>query len=173
MLNRVDDQNHNDEGCKWTETLDEQIVRCLQEIKDPEMPTISLIELGMVHQVHQENGHVEIDLIPTFMGCPALDFIRRDVETKLAKIDGVRTVTVRFIMDIPWTTDRMSEQGLLQLHQFGIAAPPAEFSSATVPHCVYCGSEQTHVVSLFGPTACRAIYYCTHCKQPFEGMKFV
>ena len=149
------------------------VVSALGEIKDPEMPTVSLAELGMIYDVDHHQGRVTVKLLPTFVGCPALHLMRSQVESKLVRIEGVASVDVQFVMDESWTTDRITEEGRKKIHDFGIAPPSAEFEPHKALSCSYCGASDTEVVSMFGPTACRAIYYCKACNQPFEGMKFI
>lgn len=147
----------------------ERLWAVLQEVKDPELPTVSVVEMGMVHQVILREKRVEVEMMPTFVGCPALGLIREQVSRRLLEEQGVEEVVVHFIFDPPWTSNRITEAGQKKLQEFGIAPPPAE--SMFVPPCPYCGSSGGDIENLFGPTACRAIYYCKRCHQPFEGMK--
>ncbi|WP_245926352.1 1,2-phenylacetyl-CoA epoxidase subunit PaaD [Sulfoacidibacillus thermotolerans] len=151
----------------------QRVISALAEVKDPEMPMVSLAELGMIYDVDHQQGHVTVKLLPTFVGCPALQLMRTQVESRLVGIEGVASVDVQFVMDESWTTDRITEEGRKKILEFGIAPPSAEFAPHKAPSCSYCGSTNTEVVSMFGPSACRAIYYCKTCNQPFEGMKFV
>ncbi|MBH8597742.1 MULTISPECIES: 1,2-phenylacetyl-CoA epoxidase subunit PaaD [unclassified Thermoactinomyces] len=143
----------------------------LKEVTDPEIPTVSVVDMGMVNRVKVSDGTVEVEMLPTFVGCPALDLIRKQVEQRLLKGGIVREVQVTFLFDPPWTSDRITDEGKQKLKQFGIA-PPVE-GPAEPPPCPYCGQAGADVINLFGPTACRAIYYCKRCHQPFEGMKKV
>ncbi|WP_370541860.1 1,2-phenylacetyl-CoA epoxidase subunit PaaD [Alicyclobacillus sp. SO9] len=145
----------------------------LREVKDPEIPTLSLEDLGMVYDIIVDHQTVHVQLLPTFVGCPAQEFIRNQVLKRLDEIDGVNHADVTFVMDVPWTSERITETGRAKLEEFGIAPPPARFAPDYKPQCPYCEAHNSDVVSLFGPTACRAVYYCKNCKQPFEGMKFV
>lgn len=150
----------------------------LEEVKDPEIPPVSVVDMGMVSQVAVDGGRVTIDMTPTFVGCPALDIIRRDVIARVVQVEGVAEVEVRFVFDPPWTSERITEQGRERLKTFGIAPPLREcggnlINLEEVPNCPYCGSRDTHMENLFGPTACRSIYYCDACRQPFEAMKTV
>lgn len=148
---------------------EEQVWQALQEVKDPEIPTISVVEMGMVHRVELTPREVLVEMIPTFVGCPALDLIRANVSERLLAIEGVNQVDVQFVFDPPWTSDRITPEGHEKLKQFGIAPPTVK--PHQLPPCPYCGEEDGEVENLFGPTACRAIYYCKRCRQPFEGMK--
>jgi len=147
--------------------------QALQEVKDPEIPTISLVDLGMIHRLLVEGDRVTVEILPTFVGCPALDIIRRDVRNRLLQVEGVADVEVKFVYDPPWTSDRITEEGRKRLASFGIAPPrpPGENPMDIVPPCPYCGAEGGEIHNLFGPTACRSIFYCRRCRQPFEGMK--
>ncbi len=145
----------------------------LETVKDPEMPAVSLLELGMVKQLAVENGNVYVELIPTFVGCPALEIMRRNVEKAVHGIAHIVSVQVKFVLDVPWTSDLITPVGREKLRASGIAPALHKISPNVAPLCPYCGSKDTTVESLFGPTACRSIFYCNHCCQPFEGMKHV
>ncbi|MGX9706384.1 1,2-phenylacetyl-CoA epoxidase subunit PaaD [Laceyella tengchongensis] len=143
----------------------------LQEVKDPEIPTVSVVEMGMVKRVEVMPGRVHVEMMPTFVGCPALDLIRKQVVRQLSEPDASVEVEVDFVFDPPWTSERITAEGARKLKEFGIAPPSSQLDE--LPSCPYCGEEKGQVENLFGPTACRAIYYCTRCRQPFEGMKKV
>lgn len=150
----------------------------LDDVRDPEIPPVSVVDLGMVRDVALDGGRVSVAMMPTFVGCPALEIIRRDVTQRLMQVEGVAGVEVSFVFDPPWTSERITEQGRERLKSFGIAPPMRECKASLinleeVPLCPYCGSGDTHMENLFGPTACRAIYYCDTCRQPFESMKTV
>ncbi|MDF2629234.1 MAG: paaD [Symbiobacteriaceae bacterium] len=162
----------------------------LADVKDPEIPPVSVVDMGMVGRVIVGEGRVTVEMMPTFVGCPALEIIRRNVVDRLLLVDGVTDVEVRFVFDPPWTSERVTPEGRERLRSFGIAPPVGAgggcglgagpgagpgllLSLAEVPPCPFCGSGDTHMENLFGPTACRAIYYCDGCKQPFEAMKTV
>lgn len=156
--------------------LEEAVAEALKDVQDPELPTLSVIDLGMVSAVDVgDNGHVHVRMLPTFVGCPALQLIERRVRTRLLEIPGVVDVEVSFRTDEIWTSDRISELAGKKLKEFGIAPPPCRLLerrvSEWVVSCPYCGSSKTHLENLFGPTACRSLYYCDGCHQPFEVMK--
>lgn len=151
--------------------LEKQVGKALQEVKDPEIPTVSIVELGMVNRIISEKGYVQVEITPTFVGCPALDLIAEDVEKTLLQLEEVDQVKVSFVMDPPWTSDRITEEGRKKLTSFGIAPPEKWGMSHQVPKCPFCGGREGEVENLFGPTACRSIFYCKRCHQPFEGMK--
>lgn len=149
----------------------------LQNVTDPEMPFISIVELGMVDEVRVEDQHVFVKLLPTFSGCPALDMIKADVIQKVKKElrlqDDSMDIQVEFRFDPPWTTDRISETGRMKLKRNGITPPPAQHKEGEPweMDCPYCGSAYVTMDNIFGPTACRSMLYCNQCKNPFEAMK--
>ncbi|PTX63328.1 ring-1,2-phenylacetyl-CoA epoxidase subunit PaaD [Melghirimyces profundicolus] len=154
-------------------TRGDALMEVLQAVKDPEIPDLSILELGMVNRVTEDGGEVKVELMPTFVGCPALDLISRDVRENLFRQEGVKEVEVKFVMDPPWTSDRITPEGREKLKGFGIAPPRDRGADPMdiVPECPYCGAGEGEVHNLFGPTACRSIFYCKNCRQPFEGMK--
>ena len=157
-------------------TVDE-VWAALGEIPDPEIPVISLVELGVVRDVRVDGTRVDVTLTPTFLGCPALDAMRRNLEAKLAELGAEPSVHVA--LDDGWSTDRITASGREKLRDAGFA-PPAP-REATPPRlvqlqakafrCPYCGSAETRLENLFGPTPCRSIRYCESCRQPFEQFK--
>ncbi|PAE26538.1 1,2-phenylacetyl-CoA epoxidase subunit PaaD [Bacillus sp. 7894-2] len=148
-------------------------LEALHNVKDPEIDTISIVDLGMVEQIKVEGQSVLVKLLPTFMGCPALDIIQKNVEGELGKAGIFEKIEVQFIYHPPWTSDRVTETGRIKLKDFGIAPPPKFISETGEWHvdCPFCGSAYTTMDNLFGPTACRSILYCKSCKNPFEAMK--
>ena len=144
----------------------------LAEVKDPEIPACSITDLGMIERVTVSGDAVEIDLLPTFAGCPALDVIREDVSRAVAEIAGGKRVAVRFVMSPPWTTDRITPAGREAMGTLGISGPVmVQLGKPEPVRCPYCGSEKTEQQSAFGPTPCRSIRYCRACRNPFEGFK--
>jgi ring-1,2-phenylacetyl-CoA epoxidase subunit PaaD len=158
-------------------TVDE-VWEALAEIPDPEIPVISIVDLGVVKGVEVENGAVRVDFTPTFMGCPALEVMQRAMEEKIAQLGAEPDVTVR--LDDSWSTDDITAEGREKLHAAGFA-PPTPRPAGRVDlvqlqrgfRCPYCGSMQTKLENLFGPTPCRSIRYCEHCRQPFEQFKTI
>lgn len=150
--------------------------KALEGVCDPEIPALSVVEMGMIRELEVQGSEVRVQVRPTFVGCPALDIIRRDIGTALSGVDGVASVEIQFVHDPPWSPDEISPSGQEKLRQFGIA-PPAPGGGESlltldeVPPCPYCGSADTHMESIFGPTACRYTCYCSGCHQPFEAMK--
>jgi ring-1,2-phenylacetyl-CoA epoxidase subunit PaaD len=153
--------------------LKDKVMAALQSVKDPEIDSVSIIELGMLEELEISSDGVLIKLLPTFMGCPALEIIKKNVINAVEGIDEIQKVEVQFIFHPPWTSDRVSDIGRERLKEFGIAPPPRHISETGEwqADCPYCGSTYTTMENLFGPTACRSILYCKACKNPFEAMK--
>lgn len=153
--------------------LKNKIMAALQTVKDPEIDSVSIIELGMLEELELTPEKVIIKLLPTFMGCPALEIIKSNVVKAVQQIPEVKTAEVQFIFHPPWTSDRVSDIGRERLKEFGIAPPPRQIAETGEwqADCPYCGSTYTTMENLFGPTACRSILYCKSCKNPFEAMK--
>ncbi|RDU35790.1 phenylacetate-CoA oxygenase subunit PaaJ [Neobacillus piezotolerans] len=152
--------------------LKETILKALHSVMDPEIPTVSIIDLGMLHDVQISGSKVQISLIPTFLGCPALDIIRANTEKSLEEISCLTEIDVHFVYSEIWTTDRITESGRISLKEFGIAPPPRQLEAGGWEvDCPFCGSPYTTLDNIFGPTACRSILYCRSCKNPFEAMK--
>ncbi|WP_412674548.1 1,2-phenylacetyl-CoA epoxidase subunit PaaD [Aneurinibacillus thermoaerophilus] len=145
----------------------------LQDVKDPEIPAVSMVEMGMIHAVDEQDGVVTVQVLPTFVGCPALDIMRNEIIRQLQTVEGVQEVRVTFVYDPAWTSDRISEAGREKLRQFGIAPPPVNHKPGDPwqVDCPFCGSPYTTLDNLFGPAACRSILYCKQCKNPFEALK--
>lgn len=154
-------------------SLKAEVVKRLHHVKDPEIPSISVIDLGMIEEITVRNGKAFVKALPTFMGCPALEIIKKNVHDAIAEIDGINEVNVEFVYDPPWTSDRISDEGKERLKEFGIAPPPVfhEDGGMWAVECPYCSSDYITVENLFGPTACRSILYCKACKNPFEAMR--
>jgi ring-1,2-phenylacetyl-CoA epoxidase subunit PaaD len=150
----------------------------LDEIPDPEIPVISLVDLGVVKSVEVEGERVRIDFTPTFMGCPALDTMRRAMEQKVEELGA--HAEVRVLLDDSWSTDHITPAGREKLRAAGFA-PPAPRPAGKLElaqlqrgfRCPYCGSTDTRLDNLFGPTPCRSIRYCNACRQPFEQFKTI
>jgi ring-1,2-phenylacetyl-CoA epoxidase subunit PaaD len=151
----------------------------LDEIPDPEIPVISLVDLGVVRDVEVEGDRVRIEFTPTFLGCPALEVMRRAMEEKITALGGEPEVAV--IQDDSWSTDRITAAGREKLRAAGFAPPaPREAGQpklvqlqSKVHRCPYCGSTETTLENIFGPTPCRSLRYCTSCRQPFEQFKTI
>jgi ring-1,2-phenylacetyl-CoA epoxidase subunit PaaD len=152
-----------------TTDLDERDIRAaLARIPDPELPVLSIVDLGIVHLVDVRDDAIEVAILPTFVGCPALDVIRATISDRL-QAEFQRPTTVRTTFEVPWTSERISTAGREALRQAGIA-PPAEPGAIRCPHC---DSANVVMDSAFGPTQCRSLFYCRGCRQPFEALKSV
>ena len=157
----------------------EAVWAALDEIPDPEIPVISLVDLGVVRDVQVEGEHVRVEFTPTFLGCPALEVMRRAMEEKVAALGGLPQVDV--VADDSWTTDRISAEGREKLRAAGFAPPVPRAAGATTLvqlqskafRCPYCGSTDTRLDNIFGPTPCRSIRWCASCRQPFEQFKTI
>lgn len=157
-----------------TQLTNDSIYGALMNVKDPEIDTVSILDLGMVENVSiDDDDDVKVVLLPTFLGCPALEIIEKNTVEAVQKVPGVSNVDVEFIFSPPWTSDRITEQGHKGLRAFGIAPPPRHFEEDGSWHvdCAYCGSTYVTMDNIFGPTACRSILYCKSCKNVFEAMK--
>jgi ring-1,2-phenylacetyl-CoA epoxidase subunit PaaD len=150
----------------------------LDEIPDPEIPVVSLVDLGVVKGVEVEGERVRIDFTPTFMGCPALDTMRLAMEQKVEELGA--HAEVRVLLDDSWSTDHITPEGREKLRAAGFA-PPAPRPAGKLElvqlqrgfRCPYCSSTDTRLDNLFGPTPCRSIRYCNTCRQPFEQFKTI
>ncbi|MBZ5751892.1 MULTISPECIES: 1,2-phenylacetyl-CoA epoxidase subunit PaaD [Metabacillus] len=151
----------------------EDIYQILENVKDPEIDTVSILDLGMVENVTVSGPEVSVKILPTFLGCPALSIIQKNVETTIKQLSGVEAVSVEFLRFPSWTSDRISEKGKAGLKAFGISPPPRQMKEDGSWHvdCPYCESTYVTMENIFGPTACRSILYCKSCKNPFEAMK--
>lgn len=155
-------------------TIDEATVwRALATVTDPEIPVISVVDMGIVAGVRVDGDTVAVDITPTFSGCPALAVIRENVRGAVLDA-GARQAEVRIVYDPPWTSDRITPDGRRKLKEFGLA-PPGKRCATTpdleqVP-CPFCDSNKTQMESIFGPTLCRSIHYCQACQQSFEYFK--
>jgi ring-1,2-phenylacetyl-CoA epoxidase subunit PaaD len=137
-------------------------------VPDPEIPVLSVIDLGIVHRVAVENDRIDVTILPTFVGCPALDVIRASIADRLTERFG-RPVRVETTFEVPWTSERISPAGRVALAAAGIA-PPSAPEDVRCPHC---SSADVVMDSAFGPTQCRSLFYCRGCRQPFEALKSV
>jgi ring-1,2-phenylacetyl-CoA epoxidase subunit PaaD len=137
----------------------------LATVHDPEIPTVSIVDLGLIHDIRVEPQRIAVELLPTFVACPALEVIRATVVGALAVFDRPAQVTFNFA--VPWTTERLTPDGAAGLRKAGIA-PPAEPSAV---RCPFCDSARVAMDGLFGPTLCRSLFYCRDCRQPFEAFK--
>jgi ring-1,2-phenylacetyl-CoA epoxidase subunit PaaD len=154
-----------------------QVWEALAEIPDPEIPVISLVELGVVRDVEIENGRVRVGFTPTFLGCPALEVMQEAMADRIRELGA--EPEVRVLTEDAWSTDRITPEGREKLRASGFA-PPAPRADGTPTllqlesnafRCPYCGSRDTKLENIFGPTPCRSLRYCNGCRQPFEQFK--
>jgi len=143
----------------------EAVRRLLETVHDPEIPTVSIVDLGLIHSISVVGDRIGIELLPTFVACPALEIIRATVVDAVAVLG--RPVDVTFTFAVPWTTERLTEAGRAGLRRAGIA-PPAEPADV---HCPFCSGPHVAMDSAFGPALCRSLFYCRDCRQPFEAFK--
>jgi ring-1,2-phenylacetyl-CoA epoxidase subunit PaaD len=156
-----------------------EVWAALGEIPDPELPVVSLVDLGVIRDVRVEERRVHVELTPTFLGCPAVDAMREQLIARISELGGEPAVEV--VRDDVWSTDRITPEGREKLRAAGLAPPPpgANETPTLVQlqtgafRCPYCGSTDTALENIFGPTPCRSIRYCRSCRQPFEQFKTV
>ena len=151
-----------------TEPSDGDVRAALATVPDPEIPVLSVVDLGIVHRVAVHPDRIDVAILPTFVGCPALDVIRATIAERLEARFG-REVRVETTFEVPWTSDRITQAGRTALREAGIA-PPADPSEM---RCPFCDSGNVVMDSAFGPTQCRSLFYCRGCRQPFEALKSV
>ena len=157
----------------------DEVWEALAEIPDPEIPVISLVDLGVERDVAVDNGTVRVDFTPTFLGCPALEVMRDAMAERIRELGAEPEIEV--LKDDSWSTDRITPQGREKLRVSGFAPPaPREATAPTlvqlqsnVFRCPYCGSTDTKLENIFGPTPCRSLRYCPSCRQPFEQFKTI
>lgn len=156
---------------------EKEIWHILEEVKDPEVPVLSILDLGIVRNVQSEDDHINIIITPTYSGCPAMDVISMDIRLKLIE-KGFRNVSIKQQLSPAWTTDWMSEEGKKKLKQYGIAPPnpkqqfcKEEMFQQEAVQCPHCNSYHTELISQFGSTACKAMYRCLDCKEAFDYFK--
>ena len=156
----------------------ENIWSILNTVTDPEVPVLTILDLGIVRDVKIEDGKVEIIITPTYSGCPAMDVISMNIRMALLQ-QGISNISIKQILSPAWTTDWMTEAGKQKLKAYGIAPPqykqavcePELFGKEEAIQCPLCNSYNTRLVSQFGSTACKALYQCNDCKEPFDYFK--
>jgi ring-1,2-phenylacetyl-CoA epoxidase subunit PaaD len=158
--------------------LERRVWDALHGVPDPEIPAVSVVDMGMIASVEVDGGVARVAVTPTFTGCPAVPVIEKDVAAAVRAVPGVLETEVRFTFDPPWTTERITPAGRAKLKEFGLAPPtgsgPVLITDIGLPKvavCPFCGSTDTHNENPFGPTPCRALYYCNACRNPFEQFK--
>jgi len=157
---------------------EKEILEVLQSVKDPEIPTISVVELGIITNVaFDENANqANITMTPTFTGCPAIDYMKQNIHDAIAKMEQVQNVHIVVDFSVPWTSDRITEDGHKRIKEFGLAPPQkvnGDLNMGKIQdvHCPNCGSDETTLNSMFGPTLCRSVHMCFECKETFEAFK--
>jgi ring-1,2-phenylacetyl-CoA epoxidase subunit PaaD len=154
----------------------DQIFQWLEEVSDPEVPVLSVIDLGVVRDVQIEGTKVFVTITPTYSGCPAMQVMEDDIRSKLQE-KGISDIHINTTLSPAWTTDWLSEKGKFKLREYGIAPPVNEvdksvlFAAPPVVACPKCQSKNTRMVSQFGSTACKAHYQCNECQEPFDYFK--
>ncbi len=161
-----------------TQVLERDVWAALERVMDPEIPAVSVVDMGMIETVAVDDDKVRVIVTPTFTGCPAVPVIKEDVTAAVAEIAGVKEVAVDFTFDPPWSTERITAAGREKLRRFGVAPPTTtgpvlltEIGLYKAATCPFCGSDRTRAENMFGPTPCRAVYYCDACRNPFEQFK--
>jgi ring-1,2-phenylacetyl-CoA epoxidase subunit PaaD len=166
-------------GVMTVNTIDKKtIYTYLEEINDPEVPVLSIIDLGIVRDVKMNDDELEVVITPTYTGCPAMDMIAATIKIQLATL-GFKKVKITQVLSPAWTTEWMSEEGKRKLKDYGIAPPNPKqqicdqklFAEADAVQCPHCNSYHTHRISEFGSTACKALYQCDDCREPFDYFK--
>ena len=154
------------------DTRKQKILSILEEVCDPEIPVLSILDLGIIRDIIIHEEELEIVITPTYSGCPAMDAISMDIRLKLIE-HGYKKIKITSVLSPAWTTDWMTEDGKRKLKEYGIA-PPGNRSDETsdrLPTCPQCNSANTKLLSQFGSTACKALYQCNDCKEPFDYFK--
>jgi ring-1,2-phenylacetyl-CoA epoxidase subunit PaaD len=157
--------------------LKAQVKTALEDVKDPEIRALSVVELGIIVDIQaDEEGHVKVVMTPTFSGCPALNIMQEQVKTRAGKVPGVTQADVEVNYDVQWNTNMISDKGRQKMQEFGITPPACysddlDVSMVEDAECPHCGSSNTTMQSPFGPTLCRSIHYCRDCQETFEQFK--
>jgi ring-1,2-phenylacetyl-CoA epoxidase subunit PaaD len=153
-----------------------QIWHCLQQISDPELPVLSITDLGMVRDVERDGAGWHITFTPTYSGCPATEYLLNAIEQTLSEA-GFSPVKITISLSPAWTTDWMNADARQRLREYGVAPPQGQTCEKPLAHgpvqCPRCGSEHTEKISEFGSTACKALYRCCECREPFDYFKCI
>ncbi|MBX9782180.1 MAG: phenylacetate-CoA oxygenase subunit PaaJ [Chitinophagaceae bacterium] len=153
----------------------ELLLGILETVTDPEVPVLTINDLGILRDVQlKDDGSVEVFITPTYNGCPAMDMIATNIRLALAE-HGIQNIKVTSVLSPAWTTDWMSEEGKRKLKEYGIAPPQYSSGHSRWPNdnvtCPHCNSQHTNLISEFGSTACKALYQCNDCQEPFDYFK--
>lgn len=160
-----------------TDPLARRAYDAAAEVCDPEIPVLTIADLGVLRGVEVRDGTVEVAITPTYSGCPAMDMIGLEIQLALARA-GIEGALIRHVLSPAWTTDWMSDEGKAKLKAYGIAPPKAKalrralFGEESVA-CPHCGSENTEKISEFGSTACKSLWRCVSCREPFDHFKCI
>ncbi len=156
---------------------EKKIWEVLENVKDPEIPVISVVDLGIVREVNLNDNEVEVLITPTYSGCPAMSVIRLEITTALLDA-GFENIKIRTVLSPAWTTKWMSEKGKKALKEYGIAPPMDDergeadlFGEMPAVECPHCGSGNTRMTNRFGSTPCKSLHQCKDCKEPFDYFK--
>lgn len=156
--------------------IDQELFEILETVSDPEIPVLSIVEMGVVRSAKLINGIVEVQITPTYSGCPAMDVIGDDIKAAFQQKDF--NAKVDLILSPAWTTDWITSKGRIALEKYGIASPLSEsadkealLGNKKLVKCPQCGSLNTKLVSQFGSTACKAFFQCDDCLEPFDYFK--
>ena len=159
------------------QATDKEVWEFLEDVKDPEVPVLSVVDLGIIRKVDVHEGTVTIIITPTYSGCPAMDVISMNIRLKLME-KGIRNVQIQQQLSPAWTTDWMTENGKQKLKNYGIAPPNPrqqfcidEMFLQEAIQCPHCNSHHTELISQFGSTACKALYRCLDCREAFDYFK--
>lgn len=155
------------------------IYEILKEVVDPEIPVLTVFDMGILRDVKQDENGIEVTITPTYSGCPAMEMIADEIKSALAR-KGFTNVKIKSVLSPAWTTDWITEEGKEKLRKFGIAPPEhgtadknALLGNPKSVKCPRCGSTHTEMISNFGSTACKALWKCLDCKEPFDYFKCI
>jgi ring-1,2-phenylacetyl-CoA epoxidase subunit PaaD len=151
-------------------SLTRDIWQLLEEVCDPEIPVLSITDLGIVRAVSVKNDKIEVIITPTYSGCPAMDMISVNIRMRLIEA-GFKNITIHSVLSPAWTTDWMTERGKKRIKEYGIMPPHLTSKSDAAIICPQCNSDQTQMLSEFGSTACKSLYQCKECLEPFDYFK--
>lgn len=158
------------------QNIQEHLIKILESVSDPEIPVLSIMDMGVVREAIEQDGMVRVKITPTYSGCPAMDVIGDDIVSAFAKAG--KTAKIQLVLAPAWTTDWITPRGREALEKYGIAAPlspeadkEALLGNKKIVKCTNCGSTETHLVSQFGSTACKALFKCDTCQEPFDYFK--
>ena len=156
--------------------IESHLVSILEAVSDPEIPVLSIMDMGVVREAVEVDGVVKVKITPTYSGCPAMDVIGDDIVSAFAKAGKI--AKIQLVLSPAWTTDWITSRGRKALEDYGIAAPlspeadkEALLGNKKIVKCTNCGSQDTHLVSQFGSTACKALFKCDVCQEPFDYFK--